>query len=92
MLTMLAHQSSWSSLKGLIDDVLGPQVNPDLDPSAVLDFLETCVYLQVKHTDFILLPLVMFLTVRDCFVSRNNGSAETSMSPNTTTFLSTSWT
>ena len=56
MLTMLAHQSSWASLKGLINDVLGgSQVNPDLDPSAVLDFLETCVYLQVK---FIVLPLL----------------------------------
>ena len=45
MLTTLAHQSSWPNLKGLIEDVLGG-LNRDLDPSAVLDFLETCVYLQ----------------------------------------------
>ena len=45
MLTMLAHQASWPSLKGLIDDVLG-SFDTNFDPSAVLDFLETCVYLQ----------------------------------------------
>ena len=49
MLTMLAHQASWSSLKGLIDDVLGSfNDDSDFDPSAVLDFLETCVYLQKR--------------------------------------------
>lgn len=45
LLTLVMHQASWSTLRNTVDKVLSKR-KVDFDPSAVLDFLVTCVYLQ----------------------------------------------
>jgi integrator complex subunit 1 len=47
MLTLLSHLADWHHLKATIDGILDTY-RGDLDPKAVLDFLSTCVYLQMQ--------------------------------------------